>query len=67
MDFAFDALTEDLRGQLTEFMDTCVYPAEPVFDEQMAAAAEPWTAPPVIEKLKTQARERGLWNLFLPG
>ena len=67
MDFAFDALTEDLIGRLTEFMDTCVYPAEPVFAEQVAAAADPWTAPPVIEELKTQARERGLWNLFLPG
>ena len=67
MDFAFDALTEDLIGRLTEFMDTCVYPAEPVFAEQVAAAADPWAAPPVIEELKTQARKRGLWNLFLPG
>src|SRR5580698_3103297 len=67
MDFAFDALTEDLIGRLTEFMDTCVYPAEPVFAEQMAAAADPWAAPPVIEELKTQARKRGLWNFFLPG
>jgi len=40
MDFAFDALTEDLIGRLTEFMDTCVYPAEPVFAEQVSAAAE---------------------------
>ena len=67
MDFAFDALTEDLIGRLTEFMDTCVYPAEPVYAEQVAAATDPWTAPPVIEELKTQARKRGLWNLFLPG
>ena len=67
MDFAFDALTEDLIGRLTEFMDICVYPAEPVYAEQVAAAADPWAAPPVIEELKTQARKRGLWNLFLPG
>src|SRR5487761_768557 len=67
MDFAFDALTEELRGRLAEFMDACVYPAEPVFDEQLAALAGPWAVPPVIEELKAQARERGLWNLFLPG
>ena len=64
MDFAFDALTEDYIGRLTEFMDSCVYPAEPVFAEQ--AAAGPWVVPPVVEELKAQARERGLWNLFLP-
>ncbi len=67
MDFAFDALTEELRGQLTEFMDACVYPAEPVFARQLAARADPWTVPAVVEDLKAQARSRGLWNLFLPG
>jgi acyl-CoA dehydrogenase len=67
MDFAFDAKTEELREQLLEFMDAYVYPAEPVFAEQMAGLADPWTAPPVVEDLKAQARTRGLWNLFLPG
>ena len=67
MDFAFDAKTEELRQQLLEFMDDYVYPAEPVFAEQMAGLADPWTAPPVVEDLKAQARTRGLWNLFLPG
>jgi len=67
MDFAFDALTEKLRGQLLEFMDAYVYPAEPVFTEQLTVRAHPWTAPPVTEDLKAQARGRGLWNLFLPG
>ncbi len=67
MDFAFDALTEELRGRLLEFMDAFVYPAEPVFAQQLAAQADPWAVPPVIEELKAQARDRGLWNLFLPG
>jgi len=67
MDFAFDAKTEELRTRLLEFMDECVYPAEPVFAEQLAGLANPWTAPPVIEDLKAQGRKRGLWNLFLPG
>jgi acyl-CoA dehydrogenase len=66
MDFAFDTRTEELRGQLLEFLDEHVYPAEPVFAEQVAAATDPWDTPPVVEDLKAAARARGLWNLFLP-
>jgi acyl-CoA dehydrogenase len=66
MDFQFDATTERLRASLTAFMDEDVYPAEPVFHEQ-AAAGGAYDTPPVMEQLKERARERGLWNLFLPG
>ena len=65
MEFAFDEKTEELRGRLLEFMDEHVYPAEPVFDEQLASGPA-WTTPPVLEELKRTARELGLWNLFLP-
>jgi acyl-CoA dehydrogenase len=68
MDFAFDARTEELRGQLLAFMAEFVRPAEKVFAEQvaqMAAAGRTWERPPVIDELKAQARARGLWNLFL--
>ncbi|WP_336206136.1 acyl-CoA dehydrogenase family protein [Nonomuraea sp. LPB2021202275-12-8] len=65
MDFAFDAVTEDLRQRLLLFMDECVYPAEHAFEEQ--AASSGWSAPPLINDLKDEARQRGLWNLFLPG
>ena len=66
MDFAYDARTEELREQLLAFMDEHVYPAEAVFEEQLDRA-EPWTAPPVVDELKAEARRRGLWNFFLPG
>jgi acyl-CoA dehydrogenase len=66
MDFAFDATTLELRERLLRFMDECVYPAEPVFAEQMQASGDPHFHPPVMEVLKTEARKRGLWNLFLP-
>ncbi|GAA2342522.1 acyl-CoA dehydrogenase family protein [Saccharopolyspora halophila] len=67
MDFGYDAKTEELRGQLLEFMDSHIYPAEPVFAEQLAAG-DPWPAEtPIMEELKAEARKRGLWNLFLPG
>jgi acyl-CoA dehydrogenase len=66
MDFAFDATTLELRERLLAFMDECVYPAEPRFRAEVERSEAPWGTPPVIEELKAQARERGLWNLFLP-
>src|ERR1700743_3333277 len=67
MDFAFDEKTQDLAERLSAFMAEYVYPAEAVFAEQVAAAADPWARVPVIDQLKAEARRRGLWNLFLPG
>jgi acyl-CoA dehydrogenase len=65
MDFAFDRRTEELRAQLTDFMETRVYPAEPVAREQRAQLDSPWQTPPIVEELKEAARRQGLWNLFL--
>jgi acyl-CoA dehydrogenase len=66
MDFGFDETTNELRGRVLAFMDECIYPAEETFREQVHSAENPWATPPIIEELKVQARERGLWNLFLP-
>ncbi|MEW2440471.1 acyl-CoA dehydrogenase family protein [Micromonospora marina] len=66
MEFAYDDRTIELRQRLEAFLTECVYPAEPVHHEQVLAAGDPWARPPVMEELKAQARERGLWNLFLP-
>jgi len=70
MDFGYDARTLDLRKQLLTFMEERVYPAEAVFTEQVAAAAEKgqqWERVPVTADLKAGALSRGLWNLFLTG
>jgi acyl-CoA dehydrogenase len=61
VDFNFDATTEKLRAQLLEFMDEHVYPAERRMDASQSAD---FSTPPLIEELKTAARERGLWNFF---
>jgi acyl-CoA dehydrogenase len=66
MDFELSPRCSELREELLAFMDERVYPAEPVFEEQLAEAGTPHAFPPVMEELKAEARRRGLWNLFLP-
>ncbi|MDQ6816093.1 MAG: acyl-CoA dehydrogenase family protein [Actinomycetota bacterium] len=66
MDFDLSDRTKDLRERLLVFMDEHVYPAEPIYHEQLAGAGDPHHHPPVMEKLKSRAQELGLWNLFLP-
>jgi acyl-CoA dehydrogenase len=68
VEFAYDGRTQEWRERLLAFMAEHVFPAEPVFAEQTAAAARsgfPWQRPPVVAELKAEARRRGLWNLFL--
>jgi acyl-CoA dehydrogenase len=65
MDFAHSERTQQLREALLDFMDSHVYPAEPVYAEQRRQG-DPHAPPPIVEELKARARDRGLWNLFLP-
>ena len=70
MDFGHDERTHDLCARLQSLMDSHIYPAEPAYHEQAEKAAQegdPWRRPAVVAELKAAARERGLWNLFLPG
>ncbi|MFE9421527.1 acyl-CoA dehydrogenase family protein [Kitasatospora sp. NPDC006697] len=60
MDFAFDTRTEELREQLTAFLEERVYPAE-----SRLALQPDWSTPAVITELQQEARARGLWNLFI--
>ncbi|MGH7110321.1 MAG: acyl-CoA dehydrogenase family protein [Stellaceae bacterium] len=66
MDFEPSEKVKRLSAQLQDFMDREVYPAEAVFERQLAQAADRWQVPPVLEGLKKKARAAGLWNLFLP-
>ena len=66
MDFELSPRCTELREELLAFMDEHVYPAEPVFEEQLVEAGTPHAFPPVMQELKAEARRRGLWNLFLP-
>jgi acyl-CoA dehydrogenase len=52
--------------RLRAFMDEFVYPNESVYDQQLASGPTRWSVPPIIEELKSRARDAGLWNLFMP-
>lgn len=66
MNFEPDGRTQELLGQLAEFIDDVVDPAEAIYTEQVRASGDPHFHPPVMEDLKAEAKARGLWNLFLP-
>ena len=67
MDFAMSAKAQDYHKRLSAFMTEFVFPAEAEYERYRAEKGpDDHTVPPVIEELKTLARERGLWNLFLP-
>jgi acyl-CoA dehydrogenase len=67
MNFEHNERTRGLIARLEKFMDAHVYPAEAVYQEQMTAfGADRWRVPAVMERLKSEARAAGLWNLFLP-
>ncbi|MFT3872613.1 MAG: acyl-CoA dehydrogenase family protein [Nocardioides sp.] len=69
MDFAFDARTEEMRATMLAWMDSHVHPAEQVFAEQLEQLDDRWAwdSVPILDDLRASARERDLWNLFLPG
>jgi acyl-CoA dehydrogenase len=67
MDFEPSAAAREYSERLREFLHARVLPAEAEYDAYRAAAGiDDHTVPPVVERLKTEARGLGLWNLFLP-
>lgn len=64
--FEISQRTGKYRDELLEFMDSRVYPAESVYEQQMTESGDPHFQPPILEELKIEARRRGLWNLFHP-
>lgn len=67
MDFSMSAKAADYHKRLTDFMTELVFPAEESYHAyREEKGPKDHTVPPVVEELKVKARERGLWNLFLP-
>lgn len=57
--------SKELAERLRSFMSEHIYPNERRFYLEVERLG-PWAIYPVVEELKTVAREAGLWNLFLP-
>jgi acyl-CoA dehydrogenase len=65
VDFAYSPRTAELAEKLQAFMDEHVYPAEAVYDAQVASNENFHEQPQVMRDLQKIAREQGLWNLFM--
>jgi acyl-CoA dehydrogenase len=66
MDFAETQRVRELSEKVWRFMDERIRPAEEEYWRGFSAETIPQRISPVMEELKTEARRRGLWNLFLP-
>ena len=66
MDFEFSERTRELQLRVQAFMDEYIYPNEGTYAEDVAGGETRWAAVPILEELKSKAKEEGLWNLFLP-
>jgi acyl-CoA dehydrogenase len=55
-----------LRAKLRTFIHERILPVEDELLAELRSLDNPWVVLPQITALKSQAREAGLWNLFLP-
>lgn len=65
MIFEYSDKVKDLQKRVQAFMDEYIYPNEKTYYAQVAEG-DRWLPVQIIEDLKPIAREKGLWNLFLP-
>jgi acyl-CoA dehydrogenase len=65
MPYSFTDAGLAMQAEVQRFLDDHIYPNEAEYHEQCQEVG-PRGYPPIMDKLKAAARERGLWNLFLP-
>jgi len=68
MDFAHSERAAGVMAQAKRFVRERVLPNEQTYLDQLVGSDDwrDWKIPPILEELKAEARELGLWNLFLP-
>jgi len=68
MDFEHSERARTYIEQVERFVRERVIPSEQTYFDQLSHSSDwhEWRIPPVLEELKSEARQLGLWNLFLP-
>jgi acyl-CoA dehydrogenase len=66
MPFEFTAKGQEMQAAVTSYMEDFIYPNEEEYYEEYESMGDVHGTPPIMEKLKAAAKERGLWNLFIP-
>jgi acyl-CoA dehydrogenase len=65
MPYEFTKQGLEVQESVRQFLDQTVYPNEETYYTQLGEEG-PDGYPPVLDKMKGAAQEKGLWNLFLP-
>jgi alkylation response protein AidB-like acyl-CoA dehydrogenase len=68
MDFQHSERAQKVMAQVQRFLDERILPNEQTYLDQLVGTDDwrEWKIPPIMEELKAEAKELGLWNLFLP-
>ncbi len=68
MDFEHSERARNVMAQAERFVRERVVPHEQTYLDQLVGSNDwrEWKIPPILEELKAEAKELGLWNLFLP-
>ena len=63
--YQFSPQSIEFQNGLTAFMEQYIYANETTYAEQLHAAENRFDYLPIMDELKSRAREAGLWNLFV--
>ncbi|MGE8612185.1 MAG: acyl-CoA dehydrogenase family protein [Achromobacter veterisilvae] len=66
MDFEYSEKVQTLQARLRSYLQEVVLPSEAAINQYYEDHHDHWGPAPHMAGLKAQAKERGLWNLFLP-
>jgi acyl-CoA dehydrogenase len=69
MEFNLSPKAKEYLVLLRNFMDAEIFPAEKLYHqerEEFVAQGRPHENSPILDALRKSARDKGLWNLFLP-
>ena len=66
MDFAYSKKAVEYIERVSSFMDRHIHPNEGEYSREVRTG-DRWQPSELIERLKSEAKSEGLWNLFLPG